>query len=186
MKATPELVARIVETAYAGQADGVDLPTAKNDAISAVFGGARSSQAVKVNVVRANNPEGHNQWDNAKHGEVRNAYRAWLKLNRWGEGHYDRPHSQNVKIGMASAKMHRLIKKHNLNPSEVLPMLTSEPDEPAKATDLTLRDALVNATDEELAELEAKLAAAENAPHKNGEVTAVEEAVEQLNNRIKF
>jgi hypothetical protein len=107
MKVTPELVARIVETAYAGQADGVDLPTAKNDAISAVFGGGvRRVEAVKP-VVKAKEKK-------------------------------------------------------------------------------SLRDALVHATDEELTLLEQKLTAAENAPHKNGEVTAVEAEVEKLTNRIKF
>ena len=49
-----------------------------------------------------------------------------------------------------------------------------------------LRDVLMKATDEELKELERKLSAAESAPHKNGEVKAVEDQVEQLTNRIKF
>lgn len=57
MKVTPELIARLVESAYAGQAEGIDLPTAKNDAISAVFGGGspsrQASEPVKVNVIKA-------------------------------------------------------------------------------------------------------------------------------------
>jgi phage gp29-like protein len=49
-----------------------------------------------------------------------------------------------------------------------------------------LREALWHATDEELAELEDKLTAAEQAAHRNGEITAVELAVHKVVNRIKF
>jgi phage gp29-like protein len=56
----------------------------------------------------------------------------------------------------------------------------------AHDSDTSLRSALITATDEELAALEASVTAAETAPHKNGEVKAVELGVEKLTNRIKF
>jgi phage gp29-like protein len=55
-----------------------------------------------------------------------------------------------------------------------------------KARKPALRDALVHATDAELEAIEAKLLAAEAAPHHNGEVREVQEVVEQLTNRLKF
>lgn len=181
MKVTPELVARIVETAYAGQADGVDLPTAKNDAISAVFGGARSSQAVKVNVVRANNPEGHNQFSLSKFNIPMSSGKPMSEDSKT-----KRAHASHSKVWNRTGRrgtFHDFVKE--IDPSNAKAIIEYDLNK-TQATDLNLRDALVHATDEELADLEAKLTAAENAPHKNGEVTAVEHQVEQLTNRIKF
>ena len=101
MKATVELISRLVETAYAGAAEGVSLDAAKNDAISAVFGGGS-------------------------------------------------PQAQPVAV---------------------------------KAGRVPLRDALVHATDAELAELEAKLTAAEGAAHLNGEAAELEATVAGLEGR---
>jgi len=99
-----ELISRLVETCYAGAAEGVSLDAAKADTIQAVFGG--QSPAVAPVADRA--------------GRV------------------------------------------------------------------PLREALVHATDAELAELEAKLVAAEGAAHLNGEAAALEEHVAAVESRIKF
>ncbi len=106
MKATVELISKLVESAYAGAVEGVDLATAKNDAVAAVFGGTVSTHAQPA----AKDP-------------------LWAAHER------------------------------------------------------KLRDALVHATDEELAALEAKLTAAETATHRNGEIHAVEEAVANIERR---
>jgi len=106
MKATVELISKLVESVYAGAAQGVALDTVKSDVIGAVFSGTMPSGRTATRVVKAAKPD--------------------------------------------------------------------------------VRAALLHATDAELAELEQKLSAAENAAHKNGEVTAVEIAVEQLSQRIKF
>jgi hypothetical protein len=50
----------------------------------------------------------------------------------------------------------------------------------------SLREALVHATDAELAELESKLTAAEGAAHLNGEAAELEATVTALESRIKF
>jgi hypothetical protein len=184
MKVTPELVARIVETAYAGQADGVDLPTAKNDAISAVFGGgARSGQAVNVNVVQAEgNSEGVKKSWNVR--RLRHSIPTSRQTTTPEQLKAKRAHETYSKVWNKQGRpgtFHDFVRQ--IDPENAKRIIEHDTN---KAADLSLRDALVHATDEELAELEAKLTAAESAPHKNGEVTAVEEAVEQLNNRIKF
>lgn len=104
MKATVELISRLVEAAYAGATEGVSLDAAKNDAISAVFGGGS-------------------------------------------------PMAQPATI---------------------------------RAGRVPLRDALVHATDAELAELETKLTAAEGAAHLNGEAAELETTVAALESLIKF
>ena len=53
----------------------------------------------------------------------------------------------------------------------------------AKGSEVSLRDALVHATDAELAELEAKLTAAEGAAHLNGEAAELEATVAGLEGR---
>lgn len=59
---------------------------------------------------------------------------------------------------------------------------TPKPVVRGKAT-TSLRDALIHATDAELAELEAKLTAAEGAAHLNGEAAELEEAVAAIEGR---
>ena len=100
-----ELISRLVETCYAGAAEGVSLDAAKVDAIQAVFGGQPQASVAVAAPVGGRVP---------------------------------------------------------------------------------LREALVHATDAELAELEAKLTAAEGAAHLNGEAAALEEHVAAVESRIKF
>lgn len=244
-----ELISRLVETCYAGAAEGVSLDAAKVDAIQAVFGGGSPWPS---EAVRGNTPVGHsfrgNQYtvgdlmfglprtpaikslhqdinDNAYHtmrmtpGDAINhldeTIKTWsdsleevrkikdgaadisgrhlqdLRFREGQSGKSINPNEWAEKIGMpthenqiasykrAKVAIQKLMQRHAAKRK-------AAEQEAIDSTDLTLRDALVHATDAELAELEAKLVAAEGAAHLNGEAAALEEHVAAVESRIRF
>jgi len=165
----------------------------------------------RVGVVRANNPEGHNQYTQNEHA-VLQALKTHFESNMRGfsgscsstlaktagvEHDEARKALESlVKKGVLSKRAFRTKETRQDGGSLSRNATTYSPrqsafdyfndSDSAKATNCSLRDALIHATDEELAELEQKLAAAENAPHKNGEAAAVEVVIKHINNRIQF
>lgn len=158
---------------------------------------AKAGERVRINVVRAGAPIGNK--NAAGHGDDGSLPAKFWAIRKGG-----RTTATGSHVGLTKDSLAEMAKSHGEGAEVVFSdtKLSQQQEvghlfgrtweqiknlqQKIKSRDLALRDALVHATDEELSELETKLTAAESAPHKNGEVTAVEEVVEQLNNRIKF
>lgn len=149
---------------------------------------AKASERVNIRVIKAGAPEGN---QNAKkvwkvkyvHLDDRAANRPFFKRSVYSHGENKNEAIDRVKDHHGNSSSYG---EFRASPAEEGKKADYQFEDRSQATDLTLRDVLIHATDAELHELEEKLTAAETAQHRNGEIKELESAVAELESRKRF